>query len=307
MHEDEELIARCLRAMRHGPESLRGHQRLTGAASGAGVHRLVFGDGRVAVLKVTTTPALNDRARREFWFYQALAAQLPVRTPRLLAAADTADLTCLLLSAAEPTPPPERWAPREWIAAAGELGALHHPSVASGSDRYTWLNRPRRVTSTEVATALTAWRQLGLDSVAGPLLDQLEQLDGAIAELPVCLLHGDWHAGNLLLNQAGLVWADWQEVGVGHGPEDLTLLWQRAEFDGARPPREAMLDAYVRARGIRPDVVLEQAILAAEIRLLLLGWPTHLLHAAPAERQDLLDRLEHLSRRWVAEVARAGA
>jgi aminoglycoside phosphotransferase (APT) family kinase protein len=56
-------------------------------------------------------------------------------------------------------------------------------------------------------------------------------------DLPACLIHGDLHAGNLLRDAEGAsVWADWQEVGIGQGPEDLALLWQRAEFDGADRP-----------------------------------------------------------------------
>jgi len=123
---------------------------------------------------------------------------------------------------------------------------------------------------------------------------ELELLDRVDEKLPTCLVHGDLHAGNLLRAPDGeLVWTDWQEVGLGQGPEDLALLWQRAEFDGADPPRAAMLATYAAARGIPHDDTLVQATVAAEIRLLLLDWPVFLQHADP-DRRALMRRRLHL-------------
>lgn len=128
---------------------------------------------------------------------------------------------------------------------------------------------------------------------------EFDRLAAALTQLPVCLRHGDWHLGNLLLDPSDrVVWIDWQEVGFGRGPEDLTLLWQRAEFDGLMPPRDAMLSAYAQARGIQKDTSLDQAAVAAELILLLLAWPPFLFQAPKSARDRLLLRLEHLLDVW---------
>ena len=87
----------------------------------------------------------------------------------------------------------------------------------------------------EISSASRTWAALGYGPLLAPLWSRFDRLDAALTELPVCLRHGDWHLGNILIDPADrFVWIDWQEVGLGHGPEDLALLWQRAEFGGFR-------------------------------------------------------------------------
>jgi Ser/Thr protein kinase RdoA (MazF antagonist) len=161
------------------------------------------------------------------------------------------------------------------------------------------------VPADEVRAAEVAWTRLGCGRLAISLLRQRRDLDRALDALPVGLIHGDCHTGNLLVDDSGeFCWADWQEVGVGHGPEDLALLWQRAEFGGAVPPRQAMLDAYLAARGLRSeptDPGAVRAAVAAELRLLLLDWPFYLVGAEDAARDRLIRRFQELSRAWARE------
>ena len=128
-------------------------------------------------------------------------------------------------------------------------------------------------------------------------------MDAALAALPPCLLHGDFHLGNLLVDPVGeFVWIDWQEVGSAHGPEDLAFLCQRSEAVGLTPPRDAMLTTYAAARGISDDAVLRHAFVAAELQLLLLAWPEYLGFIDNAARTRLSTRLNSLLEAWKANV-----
>ena len=91
--------------------------------------------------------------------------------------------------------------------------------------------------SGDPAARAALWAELPAKRTAIPLLEELPSLDRAVEIPPLCLIHGDCHAENFLVADDGaLVWVDWQAVGAGNGPEDLALLWQRAEFNGAEVP-----------------------------------------------------------------------
>jgi phosphotransferase family enzyme len=254
---------------------------LTGGASGSAVYRVVTPRGEF-VLKIGT----GVPARRELRFYRDLT--VPVAVPTLLAGAEQGEDTALLFEPAGTGGPDGRW-----IELAAQLGALHREPVAD----WPWAKPVAGDTSPDAPAA--AWAALGYGSLLAPLWSGLDRLAATLAELPVCLLHGDWHRGNILTGAGGrLVWIDWQETGPGRGPEDLALMWQRAEFDGAEPPRAAMLSAYAAARGIADDAVLRRAAVAAELRLLLLDWPPHLARGTGPARARMLRRLEILVAAW---------
>lgn len=305
MAVDDELIATGLRELGAlDVARVRGWARLARAASGSSVYRLALDDGEGMVLKVSPGH-LSEGANRELHFYREVGDGLPLRTPCLIAGATTRNLTCILLSAADQSPPARDWTDRRWVQAARQLGRLHHPEVVSRIGRHSWLSRRPRPTSAQASErdrARRLWRELGRYEVARPLLEDLGQLAGALEAVPACLLHGDCHAGNLLVDPVDgeLVWTDWQEVGLGHGPEDLALLWQRGEFDGGTPPRREMLAAYAAARGTPDDHTLRRAAIGAEIRLALLSWPPFLSGAAPSRREIIYRRLAALAREWAA-------
>lgn len=249
---------------------------LSGGGSGSGVHHVVTDRGRRFVLKVGTTV-------RELRFYRELAPRVPVRVPRFVGGVEHGDTCCVVV---EPAGTAIRPADR-WTDLAAQLGRLHREPAG-----WPWA-KPRHVpTEADIASAAAAWAASGYGTL---VLPAFHRVAAALAALPLCLCHGDWHLGNLLACGDGqVVWIDWQETGVGHGPEELALLWQRAERDGWNPPRDAMLTAYARARGIPDDTDLRRAAVAAELALLLLSWPPHLAAAAPPARTRLIRRFARL-------------
>jgi aminoglycoside phosphotransferase (APT) family kinase protein len=300
MRTDDEVITSCLRSMNLPPTGVS-RRRLPGGGSGSAVYLLRLDDGEV-VLKLTRhgIGGQTPSARREVRFYRELAPQLPVPVPRLLAYSEGEQVTCLLLSAARPASHARGWTRRRWVQVATQLGALHGAGVALAElGAAAWVRRSRPLEQHDTISAMTYWRSIGCADLAERLLESSSELAAAAADLPACLVHGDCHTGNLLVDDDGeLVWADWQEVSIGHGPEDLALLWQRAEFDGGRPPRSAMLAVYAQARGLASDVVLRRAVVAAELLLLLLAWPQHLVRAAPARSRVMIRRLHRLAAAW---------
>ncbi|QNE17720.1 aminoglycoside phosphotransferase family protein [Kribbella qitaiheensis] len=261
---------------------------LAGGASGSAVYQLKTSQGDEFVLKVNRNP---EQANRELIVYRDLAALLPVRLPTLIAEADH----CLLLKSAGTPADAARFSTADWKTLAIQLGHLLAPTTCHALVPPTHIPRPG-----SLARSAQIWAELGHD-VADVLAD-LPRMDSALAELPTCLCHGDFHLGNLLVDPAGdFVWIDWQETGPGHGPEDLALLWQRAEAAGLTPPRDTMLTTYAKARGIPNDTRLRRATTAAELQLLLLSWPHFLGHLGDVARTRLSTRLESSLDIWRAD------
>jgi Ser/Thr protein kinase RdoA (MazF antagonist) len=248
---------------------------LSGGASGSAVYQLRTGRSDEFVLKVNRNHAQADR---ELTFYRDLT--VPIQVPALIAEADN----CLLLESAGTPADATRFSNTDWETLAAQLGRLHRlPPPAA---------LPRRPDPPAPSSA-QIWAELGHDLT--DVWPDLPRMTSALAALPTCLLHGDFHLGNLLLNPVGeFVWIDWQEITPGHGPEDLALLWQRAEADGLNPPRAAMLTTYAKARRIPNDSVLRHATVAAELHLLLLSWPHFLTFIGDTARIRLSDHLRSL-------------
>lgn len=286
----DDLATRGLLALGRRPS---GAVETLAGASGSGVFRLDAGTGTY-VLKVTE--GAREDARRELSFYQELADRVPVRTPRFVEGVRADDLTVLLVTAAEPGPPASAWGLARWLDVASQLGSLHRTLDRSGLDAHPWLHAERPETGVAPAERVSLWSQSSLAPVALPLLAELERLRTALQRLPVCLVHGDCHAENLLRDaDDNLVWADWAEVAVGRGPEELAILWQRAEFDGATVPRGLMVDAYARARDVEVDDAFRDAVTAAELLMVLLGWPAFLIEKPSRGRDALFRRFDLLA------------
>lgn len=277
---------------------------LTAGASGSAVYHVLVDTTTVVgkqeyILKIATGAADDERARREVNFYRDLADHVPVQVPRLVTAVDDDDVCCLLLESSGTAPDAATWSVDRWTACAAQLGGLHDARIATAAEDWRWAKPQQHADQREIAGAAQAWAALGYGPELAAVWAGFDRLAAALTRLPVCLRHGDWHLGNLLLDPSDrIVWIDWQEVGFGRGPEDLALLWQRAEFDGLTPPRDAMLAAYAHARGTPKDASLEQATVAAELTLLLLAWPAYLPHAPEPARARLFRRLEHLLDAW---------
>jgi Ser/Thr protein kinase RdoA (MazF antagonist) len=290
---------------------------LTGGLSGSSVYHLDLA-GEEAVLKLTL-PGRDRRAvaraRREAQFYSELATRVPVSVPHVLGLDlnETAGIA-VLLAAYAPSPPPDRWTQEAYAQVARQLGRLHAafwdktavPAVPA------WLRATPKVTLARCRDAAATWHALGerddLREVLAPYGRRLERLVTAVPALeprmttvPATLCHGDFHAGNLLRGPDGeWIWADWQEVRLGPGVDDLAFFWQRAFVASATPPpHESMVQAYAAGLatsrgGLVPPARLDQALAWAELRLWLVDWPGYLGALSVTRMERVLRRIETL-------------
>lgn len=258
-----------------------------------------------AVLKVSP----RRIGRHELRCYRELVAQLPVRAPALLDWARSDELTVLVLSRHRPIPVATTWTAGTWRQVATDLAALHAAGSQSMFAGRPWLRRP--LAAVDLAARQRLWMAAAGDDGRSVerLFQQWPLLQAAADAGPAGLPHGDCHRGNLYLttgfgSRAGsrapddsprLVWADWQQAGAGRPLDDLALLCQRAEYDGAAVPRRLLLATYADTRGLPRDAALLRAAVAAELLLLMAGWPEFIL-ADP--RPILARRLLAFAARW---------
>lgn len=257
---------------------------LAAGQSGSRVVSVATGRGR-AVVKITTASGRLVRARREIDLLRVLARRERRVAPELLGTAETAAGVAIALPQCVPFPAPDRITDRSWVEIATVLAVVHQPLgdlelpvervVPRGSDHdQEWGG---------LASAEAASR-------GRELLRSVPELG-----LPVVLQHGDCHVENIVTDHDGRpMWIDWQEARPGDGLADLVFLWQRAEFAGARPPREAMTVAYAAGRGRDPGD-LQPGIDHTELRLLLDAWPPFLGYGDDTGRAVMRDRLTALT------------
>jgi thiamine kinase-like enzyme len=292
---DDDRLRRVVRSLGWGVNIETGE--LAGSASGAGVYRVQL-DGHDAVLKVTGAGGGQRNARRELTFYRTLADRVPVTTPRLLRYADNDDFTALLLSAHTPARPAREWDRTAWLEVARQLAALHSIPLP---DEDPWTDTPwlRQVLDRPpIAFAEDYWSGTDAADSIGLVLKAPGALAEAVRATPDGFLHGDCHVDNLLREGNQIVWADWQAAGVGSPAGDLAFLWSRAAADGADVPYEAMLGEYIAHREVDP-AVLRLALVAAEIGILLFGWPEYVSYLTQNERDRLTHRLLQLIDDWL--------
>jgi Ser/Thr protein kinase RdoA (MazF antagonist) len=293
-----EKAIRALRALGLDAESHAAE--LAGSMSRSGVYGVRI-DGRDAVLKVTNADEEQHTARRELAFYETLAEQVPVRTPRLLRHVDNDELTALVLSAHTPPPPARTWDRPTWIEVARQLAALHSIPPPEGDP---WIHKPwlrQVVEHPPVRVAEKYWSRTDAADHLGDILDA--PLGQALGALPDCFIHGDCHADNLLRDNNEIIWIDWQSAGIGSPAMDLAFLWGRAHSDSADPPRPEMLHEYATRRGVDADL-LHRSLIAAELGTLLFGWPEY-AHCHPRhERDRTTGRLIELIKTWTTVINR---
>lgn len=314
-HHD--LLARGLSSLGFDARPLRGFVVLAGGSSGARTYRLRFPAGDL-VLKVTVAAPIGrlpERGRREILFYRYLAADARIPVPRLIASHLDQTLACLLLESCVPAPDPSRWIETMFVRVAEQLARLHAAfwNRADELAAFGWLRPDAAPGEADIRAAASSWARLRAEPRFAAVLtaeryaDVLEQL-GRLARtgiepdsFPVTLCHGDFHAGNILVGPRGeTVVADWQEVGPGRGPEDLSFFIQRAAFSGATVPVDAMVAAYRRgltaAIGrVGPERDIRRVADAAELRTRLLHWPAFLTAAPAHQLAELLDRIQTLT------------
>lgn len=309
------IISDCLHKMNY-PFELHEYELLAGGISGAHTYRVQLG-ANTAVLKVTLAESEDFillRAQRERTFYQSLAKQLPLQTPQLLSSYTAPDFGyCFLLTAHQPI---LTWEQKDFENVARQLACLHatfwkgDPELTNGN----WLKwTPASATQPEIEAATSTWRTLQsqdrlksiFTSETNRLLSQqlahLKTIDNLIQTVPLTLCHGDCHMGNFLKDaQGNLIWADWQEVGLGYGPEDLSFFLQRGAHSGRAIPSEHMLKSYHQALTTQIDTSLsltnlEQVVHASELRTLLLQWPFYIQDAPIEQVRHILERIALLA------------
>ena len=315
------LIAACLAHLQPDAPPIRGYTLLQGGLSGSRVYRVTTAGGSL-VLKMTPATASAtalQRARREIAFYRHLAARLPLAVPRVRASApDSPGGPALLLAAYRPPQPPDAWDTPSYITAARQLARLHAAfwDALAQLARWPWLRpAPPAAPAAGVAVAWQAWQDLlAHDHLAlvltAPVLDRIGRLlagvavlEAAVRTLPPTLCHGDCHTGNLFHDADGqLVWADWQEVGVGRGPEDLAFLFQRALMAGGAVAEAPIIAAYSEAlaaatgTSLAPATV-ERVLCSSELHTRLLAWPAYLGQVTAAQMESMVARIAHLAER----------
>ena len=276
---------------------------LSGGVSGASTYR-VHGLPESRVLKIIEAESADDvRARgyREIHFYDALVARVPLRTPRVFASLiDTSGYCALLIAAYEPMKAASELRADDYIEIARQLAGFHavYWNRTEQLSVFSWLPQPMTLDLTnDVQHAQESWQLLAKQRQFQDILTKstLHAIEAALTDVittpaydpatAMTLCHGDCHLDNLLYEQeGGLVWADWQEVRIGYGPNDLTFLIQRAEAQGATIAHDLIIAAYCNALKLAGvESVKEETITAAinesERRTRLLYWPDYMRDA----------------------------
>jgi len=289
---------------------------LAGGMSGSAVIAFTL-DGVPVVLK--RTPASNrdatlmERAVREARFYRDLAERVPVRTPRVLGSdLDPESGVLLLLAAHGLQPPLDAWAGEDYAEVAGELGRFH--AAMREVVLPSWVGMASPQTAGQGLEATRMWRDFARTTglVAGAMLRQMArtiarvvEIDAATGAGPLTLCHGDFHAGNLLRASDGAwVWADWQDVRIGPGVDDLSFFWQRAfaATDAeSEPTFTALVDAYWAGLAATGDpgmsrAAFDRALAWSELRGWLLAWPPYLGYLSSTQQERVVARIAALLR-----------
>lgn len=274
--------------------------RPAGSMSGSQVHRVRRRDGTPAILKATfaaTGEALPRSAIRELAVYTELSDQLPIRVPTLLDHRVSTDTVALLLTEHQRGLPPTDWSRQHWLSMAHDLGRLHDtvPPSEQVDDPESWLIAALRAPTPPVV--LDFWNRPGERELLAPILDSTEMLITAISTPDRCLTHGDCHTDNVLVEGTQLIWTDWQGCGIGDPACELAFASSRATPSGAKPPLTEMIIGYADHRGIDVDA-FAHAVLAAELSILIFGWPEYARYNSAAGVDRIRRRTYELARRW---------
>lgn len=318
MTDHSQRIRRWLTRFEQAGDADLEYEVLQGGVSGAYTYLVDFGAGPkvLKLTEATSTPGVLQHAQRELSFYRELAPQVPLQVPQLLASyTDSTEASALLLAAYRPPKPPGSWQEADYQRVAQQLASFHTHfwDRAEELDPYPWLKRatPDGL-ERHLPQAQLAWQALfeqprfaeiftaHARQIIARLLPQVQALSERLAAFPLTLCHGDCHMGNLLHDQQGeLVWADWQEVSVGCGPEDLAFFLQRAQAAGGSVPYASAVEAYQEEleRLGRPVTLeaVKRVITVSEVCTRLVHWPGYLSQASPQQVADHLERIDLLA------------
>lgn len=290
---------------------------LSGGVSGASTYR-VHGLSEPCILKVTEAESakyVRARAYREIRFYNELAARVPLSTPRVLGSLlEESGYYALLIAAYQPMQPASELRAEDVTEIAAQLARFHalYWNRANQLDNRSWLAQPPPADLTSDARhAREMWLALAQRPQFHTILTQstLQAIDTALKDVTttpasgphtaMTLCHGDCHLDNLLRDQEGhLIWADWQEVGIGYGPSDLSFFLQRVEANGAAIAHDLVVTAYctaLEAAGVAGvgEHAITSAMKESERRTRLLYWPDYMNNATSEAMAHHLARIFH--------------
>jgi Ser/Thr protein kinase RdoA (MazF antagonist) len=311
-------VTEWLAKLQRAPADLEKFDVIGRGISGAYVYRVRLPHEEM-ILKITESQQARyviERSEREAQFYCHLAGSIPLSVPALLARCADVSGIALLLSAHQPTPAPSAWSVGQYVEVAEQLARLHaaYWNATEWLLSFDWLRRPVESTPRDqVEQAWSLWGRLSeqqrfqailtlreLEWICH-LLSHTAAVDHVAQLLPLTLCHGDCNAGNLLVDTRGeWIWADWQEVGIGRGPEDLAHFCQRASHDGGMVPWDEAVAMYHRTleadTGERISVdAIRRVMDAAELRTRMLHWPAYLSDASPRQLEDMICRMHDLA------------
>lgn len=304
----QERIQHWLDVLGYRPRGELRFQLLRDGRSGAFTYR-IRSVGEALILKIVlaeSPPEVVGRGVREVLFYSRLAGTIPLLLPEVVASygpeeGATLDGLALLLKEYRSPQPVASWDPDQYEAVARQLARLHalYWGKAEKLARLEWLRQPNDDFSPLRESALSAWRALWAQERLVKVFDALviDRIEKALdhltsrlsaptsSELPLTLCHGDAHHENLLVREDGAwVWTDWQEVGIGHGADDVSFFYQRAVAAGGKAVLTDMLCAYHKelehqtGTTIHLEALQRRAALH-ELTTRLFHWPVYLEHA----------------------------
>lgn len=316
----QRLIEECLIKMDRDPARILEYHVLQEGISGASTFLIRFSN-EDAILKITLSDKGSgafERAQRELAFYRDLAEHIPLYVPRLIALHNDPHTVALLLGVYQPAVPPTQWSKQEYLEAARQLGRFHATfwEKTDQFSRFPWLRRPQREMLTEhMQVAFDDWQSLRQQPAFRDILTEQEcrwlhslissmlVVDKIIQSLPMTLCHGNCEPSNVLRDSNGnFIWADWQEVGPGRGPEDLSFFLQQSSIAGGMPPYEDTLAAYHECLEVGtgqsiPLATIYRVVNAVALWADVLYWPAYLGQASRHQLLDLLHRIHFLANR----------
>jgi hypothetical protein len=209
----------------------------------------------------TTRAGLAGVGLREVGVYRTLAGQLPVVTPKLVAA--DANGAWMVMERLPGGRPAESWTASDYHAALTGLMRLHDRFWGLDEDLsiYRWLGRPLtadfdihlQAAASAVdrivfqkAPSILAKSPGRLEAIAH-LLEGADRVAQPLREAPQTLLHGDFWPGNLsLLPDGRLAAFDWQLASVGPCVIDLLVYVNNSRWwAGSIPvPATELISAY---------------------------------------------------------------
>ncbi len=272
----------------------------------------------------TTRIGLAGVGRREAGVYRFLAPQVPLRTPRLIAASPAGHW--LILEAIPQGKNPAKWNRSDYRTSLSSLAELHDRfwDLADDLAAFPGLSHPldadfdihlaaaahaiEHIVEHGSPTSIAAAPER-LDLLAR-LTAQAEAIVAPLREQPATLLHGDYWPGNIAVQADGSqIVYDWQLTAVGPAVLDLVSFIKKSEWwFGLLPIPSADLQAlYRKALTARQGTMWEDEAWArlwdhAVLWRFLQEW-LDLLAAIPEAL--LLTSAEQLDRVWLDPVEAA--